>query len=191
MKVNKGEAGYISARKKSLGLQAVIGFGIAAAFLLAGYLKTYSRSNLFTIIAVLICLPSAKALTEWIAIFPYGTIDRRLAEEIKKKSPLLTTAFDLVITSREKIMPVDAVVISNQTVFGYASNPKTDTEAAAEHIKRILAENHYTKASVKVFSEYVHFLSRAEGMNNMEKIEQSADRELEAAIRQIVLNISM
>ena len=84
MKVNKGEAGYISARKKSLGLQAVIGFGIVAAFLLTGYLKTHSRSNLFTIIAVLICLPSAKALTEWIAVFPYGTIDRKLAEEMEK-----------------------------------------------------------------------------------------------------------
>ncbi len=191
MKVHKGEAGYISARKRSLGLQTAAGFGIAAAFLLAGYFKTYSRSNLFTIIAVLICLPSAKALTEWIAIFPYGSIDRKTAEEIKEKSVLLTTAFDMVITSREKIMPVDAAVISGQTVFGYASNPKTDPQEAAKHIKDILAENHHTKATVKIFSKYVHFLSRAEGMNNMVKIDKPADQELEEAIRQVILNISM
>lgn len=191
MKVTKGEAGYIAARKRSLGFQTAAGFGIAAAFLLAGYFKTHSRSNLFTVIAVLICLPSAKAFTEWIAIFPYGTIDRKIAEEIKDKSELLTTAFDMVITSREKIMPVDAVVISGQTVFGYTSNPKTDPETGAKHIKDILAENHYTKVTVKIFSTYVHFLSRAEGMNNMVKIDKPADQELEKAIRQIILNISM
>lgn len=191
MKVNKGEAGYIDARKKSLGLQTVLGFGIVGILLLAGYLKTYSRSNLFTIVAVLACLPSAKALTEWIAIFPYKTIDRKTAEEIREKSSLLTTAFDLVVTSRDKIMPIDAVVISNQTVFGYTDNPKTDTEMAAKHIKSILAENHYSKMTVKVFSEYVPFLSRAEGLNNMIEVNQSADRELEEAVRQIILNISM
>ena len=191
MKIHKGEAGYIAARKRSLGLQTAAGFGIVAVFLLAGYFRTHSRSNLFTIIAVLLCLPSAKAFTEWIAIFPYGSIDRKTAEEIKEKSMLLTAAFDMVITSREKIMPVDAVVISGQTVFGYASNPKTDPETAAKHIKDILGENHYTKATVKIFSKYVHFLSRAEGMNKMVKIDKSADRELEEAIRQIILNISM
>lgn len=191
MKIGKGEAGYITARKKSLGLQTATGFGIVAAFLLAGYLKTYSRSNLFTIIAVLGCLPSAKALTEWIAIFPYKTIDRKIAEEIKEKGSLLTAVFDLVITSKDQIMPVDAIVISNRTIFGYAGNPKTDTEAAAKHIKNILEENHYRKLTVKVFPEYVHFLSRVEGLNNMAEVDRTADKEQEEAIRQIVLNISM
>lgn len=191
MRIKKGEAGYITARKKNLGLQTILGFGIVGAFLLAGYLKTYSRSNLFTIIAVLGCLPSAKALTEWIAIFPYQTVDRRIVEEVKEKSSLLTTAYDLVITSRDRIMPVDAVVISNRTVFGYAGNPKTDTEKAAKHIRDILAENQYSKVTVKIFTEYVHFLSRAEGLNNIIEVDHSADRELEEAIRQIILNISM
>lgn len=191
MRIKKGEAGYITARKKNLGLQTILGFGIVGAFLLAGYLKTYSRSNLFTIIAVLGCLPSAKALTEWIAIFPYQTVDRRIVEEVKAKSSLLTTAYDLVITSRDRIMPVDAVVISNRTVFGYAGNPKTNTEKAAKHIRDILAENQYSKVTVKIFTEYVHFLSRAEGLNNIIEVDHSADRELEEAIRQIILNISM
>lgn len=191
MRIKKGEAGYITARKKNLGLQTILGFGIVGAFLLAGYLKTYSRSNLFTIIAVLGCLPSAKALTEWIAIFPYQTVDKRIVEEVKAKSSLLTTAYDLVITSRDRIMPVDAVVISNRTVFGYAGNPKTNTEKAAKHIRDILAENQYSKVTVKIFTEYVHFLSRAEGLNNIIEVDHSADRELEEAIRQIILNISM
>ena len=116
---------------------------------------------------------------------------KQIAEEILEKSSLLTTAFDMVITSRDKIMPVDAVVISNHTVFGYAHDPKTDTEMAAKHISDILAENHYTKVTVKIFSEYVPFLSRVEGLNNMIEVNHSADKELEEAIRQIILNISM
>ena len=57
--------------------------------------------------------------------------------------------------------------------------------------KNILAENHYTKVTVKIFSEYVPFLSRVEGLNNMIEVDHSADKELEEAIRQIILNISM
>ncbi len=191
MKIKKGQAGYLSARKKSLQVQVLLGFGIVGALLLMGYLKTHSRTSLFTVLAVLGCLPSAKALTEWIAVLPYPTVDVKLMEEIREKSSLFTTAYDLVITSREKIMPVDAIVISNHTVFGYAHNPKTDTETAAKHIKNILAENHYTKVTVKIFSEYVPFLSRVEGLNNMIEVDHSADKELEEAIRQIILNISM
>lgn len=88
-------------------------------------------------------------------------------------------------------MPVDAIVISNHTVFGYARNPKTDTEAAAKHIKNILAENQYSKMTVKVFSEYVPFLSRVEGLNNIIQVNHAADKKLERTIRRIILNISM
>lgn len=191
MRIKKGQAGYLSVRKKSLGLQALFGFILVAGLLITGYMRTQSRMNLFTVLAVLGCLPSAKALTEWIAVLPYNTIEKQIAEEILEKSSLLTTAFDMVITSRDKIMPVDAVVISNHTVFGYAGNPKTQPEETAKHIKNILAENRHVGVTVKVFADYVPFLSRAEGLNSIIEVNHSADRKLEEEIRRILLNISM
>ena len=63
MKIKKGQAGYLSARKKSLQVQVLLGFGIVGALLLMGYLKTHSRTSLFTVLAVLGCLPRSEEHT--------------------------------------------------------------------------------------------------------------------------------
>ena len=102
-----------------------------------------------------------------------------------------TTEDDMIITSSQKVMPLDAVVVSGHIVCGYASNPKTDEAALARHIKDILKDNHYDKMTVKIFHDYTAFLSRAEGMNNMAAVEQKESLRREKKIRKIILNISM
>ena len=191
MKIEKGQAGYIKAQKNKLLAQSFISFGIVIAIFLLGYLQTGTRLNWLTFIAVLGCLPAAKVLVGLIAIAPYKTIDSGKAAEISSKAPLLTIACDMVITSRDKIMPVDAVVISGNTVCGYASNSKTNPEEAARHIKDILNENRIFKVTVKIFSDYASFLARAEGMNSIAEIERTDTKSKEKKIKGIILNISM
>lgn len=191
MKIQKGQPGYLKTQTKKLLIQSLIGFGIVIALLVTGYVQTGTKLNWLTFIAVLGCLPAAKVLVGLITILPYRSIDPAKANEIREKAPLLTTAFDMVITSREKIMPVDAIVISNNTICGYAGNKKTDPEDLAKHIKNILSENQFSKITVKIFPEYKAFLSRAEGMNNIAQIEKEDSRKREKMMRQIILNISM
>ena len=45
--------------------------------------------------------------------------------------------------------------------------------------------------TIKIFPDYVPFLSRVEGMQNIMEIEQSDTKKKEEAIRRILLNISM
>lgn len=191
MKIEKGQAGYIKAQKNKLMAQSFISFGIVIAIFLLGYFQTGTRLNWLTFIAVLGCLPAAKILVGLIAIMPYKTIDPAKASEIAGKAPLLTIACDMVITSRDKIMPVDAVVISGNTVCGYASNSRTNPEEAAGHIKDILNENRISKVTVKIFSDYTSFLARAEGMNSIAEIERADTKRKEKKIKGIILNISM
>ena len=133
MKIEKGQAGYIKAQKNKLMAQSFISFGIVIAIFLLGYFQTGTRLNWLTFIAVLGCLPAAKMLVGLIAIMPYKTIEPAKAAEIAGKAPLLTMACDMVITSRDKIMPVDAVVISGNTVCGYASSSKNNRYAHLPH----------------------------------------------------------
>lgn len=72
------------------------------------------------------CLPASKMLVEFITIAPHQSIEKDIYQEIEAKASLLKRVYDLVITSPEKVMPVDAIVISGHTVIGYASNTKTD-----------------------------------------------------------------
>jgi len=191
MKSIKGTPGYIKKRKRTVILKTVLQFGIVIALLLLGLMETKSRMNLLTLVAVLGCLPASKSLVEVIMILPHHTIAADIAEEIQNKTLHLTTVFDLVFTSEKSIMPVDCVVISDNTICGYTSNEKTDTAFASKHIKQILYANQFTNVSVKIFDNYTSFITRVEGMNNIAAVEKHDTKKKEESIRQIILNISL
>ena len=191
MKIEKGQPGYLKAQRNKLLIQTLVEFGLVLLILVIGILHYHTRLNVFTVVAVVGCLPASKALVELIAILPYKSVEPQKANEIEEKSSLLTTAYDMVMTSREKIMPVDAVVISGHTVFGYAPNKKTNPEDAAAYIRKTLSKNHFDKMTIKIFPDYVAFLSRVEGMQSIMEIEQSDTKKKEQAIRRILLSISM
>lgn len=191
MKVEKGYSGYLKSKRNRLLIQTVVSFGLVAAVFILGWVQTGTRLNLLTLVAVLGCLPACKVLVGLITISPYKGIEEKKAYETDRKAPLLTNIYDLVITSREHIMPVDAIAISGHTVCGYAPNKKTNTDEVAKHIRNILEENRISKVTVKIFPDYVSFLSRAEGMNSIAQIEGNGQKRVEQKIRQIILNISM
>ena len=167
MKATKGEAGYIQARKKQLILKAVLEFGIVIALLILGIWQTHTRLNLLTVVAVLGCLPAAKALVEVITISPYHSIAEERAKEIQKHAEDLTAAFDLVFTSKDKFMPVDSIIILDNTICGYSSGKKIDPVYTGKHLRQMLEQNQYTKVSVKIFTDYTAFLARTESMQHM------------------------
>ena len=191
MKVTKGNPGYIKKRKQNRILKTLLQFGIVIALLILGIVQTDTRLNLLTLVAVLGCLPASKSLVEVIMLFPHRSLEEIKADEIKEKTANLTVAYDLVFTSEKHIMPVDCVVISDNTICGFSSSKKIDTAFAAKHIKQILYANHFTNVSVKIFDNYTAFVTRAEGMNNIAAVEKKDTKNKENKIRQVVLNISL
>lgn len=191
MKTPKGEAGYISGRKTQLLLKTLLEFGIVASLLILGYMQTGTRKNLLTIVAIVGCLPASKSAVGWISLMPYKTIATEKAREIREKAALLTAVYDLVLTSREKIMPVDCFVISGRTVCGYTRSQKVDTAYAADYLKEMFAQNGYEKITVKIFAEYKPFLARAEGMNKIASIDRSDESEYEQRLKALLLSLSM
>ncbi len=191
MSVEKGQAGYLKVRKIKYLIYAVIEFGIVIALVILGYVQTGSKVNLFTVIAVVGCLPAAKMLVEYIAMAPYKSIFPEVYQEIEEKAPLLTKAYDMVITSTEKVMPVKVFVISDHVVCGYTDSEKTDEVKCARYIKEMLKNNGYDKMTVKVFHDYTAFLARAEGMNNIAAVEQPESRRRERSIKKLILTLSM
>ena len=191
MKIEKGQPGYIRARKQKLLLMTVLEFAVVIALLVLGIMQTGTRLNLLTVVAIVGCLPACKMLVGLITILPYRTIDPEIVDEIEDKASLLTTAYDMVLTSREKIMPVDCIVISGNTVFGYTHYEKVDLDTASRYIKSILVENRFSGATVKILNQYKAFLARAEGLDNIAAVEKEDTKETEEKILHTILNISM
>lgn len=190
-KIEKGQPGYIQSMKRKYLIGTVAEFGVVIALLVLGYIQTGTKLNWLTLFAILGCLPASKMLVELITVMPHKGIAPELHTEIEEKAELLTKAYDMIITSKEKIMPVDVVVISGNTVCGYTSSPKTDDVKCARHLKEMLHTEHYEKVTVKIFHDYKAFLTRAEGMNSIVQIEQYENRKREEGIRKLILSTSI
>ena len=125
MKIQKGDAGYLRRRKRLLILEAVVSFGLVAALIIAGYVTTKTKLNLLTVVAVLGCLPASRILVNLIMVMPHDSIDEATELEISAVTEELTVAYDLVITSEKKAMPVAAVAIYSNTICGYVPVKKS------------------------------------------------------------------
>ena len=64
MKIEKGQPGYIKARKFRYLVYAIAEFAIVIAVFVLGYMQTGTKLNLMTVLAVVGCLPAAKMLVE-------------------------------------------------------------------------------------------------------------------------------
>lgn len=191
MSIQKGHPGYIKAQKTKYLMWTIAEFAIVIALVILGYIKTGSRLNLFTVIAIVGCLPASKMLVEFIAMAPHKSIEPEKFQEVSEKAPLLTKVYDTVITGNDKVMPVDVFVISGHTVCGYTSSQKTDEVIVARYVKEMLHNNHFEKVTVKVFHDYTAFITRAEGMNSIATVEQPETKKKEKRIRQLILATSM
>ena len=131
-------------------IELILEASLIGGLLIAGYLLNHTRLNIFTLVAILACLPACRALVNLIMLLPHHSMDEATELEISGVTEYLTMLYDLVITSERKAMPVDAIAISGKTICGYARNKKVDTNYCARHIKSILAQNKIEKVTVKI-----------------------------------------
>ena len=190
-KTEKGTPGYLSHKKRMEIIPTIIYFGIVPAIFFLPYFQTKTRLNLLTVVAVLGCLPAAKALVGVIVRLPYRSADRKIVADLSEKAGHLTTCYDLVLTSTEKIMAVDCIVVSGSTIFGYTHYEKTDPEETQKHIKNILSENGFTGFTVRILREYKAFLARAEGLDHIAAVEKADTSAQDRKICSLLLNVSL
>ena len=190
-KTEKGTPGYLSHKKHMEIIRTIIYFGIVAAIFFLGYFQTKTRLNLLTVVAVLGCLPAAKALVGVIVRLPYRSADRKIVADLSEKAGHLTTCYDLVLTSTEKIMAVDCIVVSGSTIFGYTHYEKTDPEETQKHIKNILSEHGFTGFTVRILREYKGFLGRAEGLDHIAAVGKADTSGQDRKICSLLLNVSL
>ena len=85
-RISKGEHGYIKSKKQSKLRQTILMFSIAASIYVIGLaLNKWENTNIFTIIAALWVLPSAKFLVNFIVLAPYHTVPDKQYEKVSSR----------------------------------------------------------------------------------------------------------
>lgn len=176
MKIQRGEFGYIKARKRKalLGTLLMALFGIAV-FLTGLFLNKMSNQNIFTVIAVLFVLPGAKYLVAYIVTFPYRSVERARYEKAEKVLPEGMKLYtDLVITSPEKVMHLDFAAVGNGYVICLLGQRKQDIS----YVRKYLTEGVHNWGSdykVKIIESEKTFLGELAGVKPCEMDEEEEE----------------
>ena len=126
-----------------------------------------------------------------IMLLPYRSLEAEKVTEVEQAAAGTLSAYDMVLTSSEKVMPVEALLISRNLICGYASRTKVPLKETEQYIVRILKENHYDKVTVKIFPR-LFFLSETgrEYGGEETKSETQPDRAAEE-MRRLILTAAV
>lgn len=183
MGAKRGEFGYIRAKKKKTVLLTVIYAAIAVGvFVLGLVLNHMSRQNIFTVIAVLGVLPTVKQIVGFIVVFPYTSVSKEQYDTVCKAAPegMLVMA-DLVITSSEKIMHLDYLVVGNKQVIALLGNGRQEIAYVRDYLTKGVA-NWGTDYKVKIMEQEKKFLKELSLVSSGSTMSESDKEEQERVI---------
>ncbi|MGF7001704.1 hypothetical protein M2149_000074 [Lachnospiraceae bacterium PFB1-21] len=191
MKLNKGTHEYLKRRKRLYLLLTILEFGVVIGLVVTGIVATGNRLNVLTVVAAVGCLPAAKMLVQFIVMIPHRSLETEKVAELESEANYITKVYDLVITSKDRTMPIQALCLYNNTICGYTESEKLDPDKTAQYLKGFLEKNGYPKMTVKIFKDFKAFLMRAEGMNNIATVEKKDSSRYENKLKALLLSQSL
>ncbi len=165
----RGEQGYINEQKRKRLMRTLLYFGIAAVIFILGLcLNKFEKSNIFTIIAVLMVLPAVRALVSFIALAPFASVAKEASQKVHGLVKGGTVIFeDMVFSSPEKIMFCAFLVVAEDEILCLAGREKEDTAYIEKYLKESLKKRQfsyrfYITKDEKQFFEKVSKANQAE-----------------------------
>lgn len=160
----KGEFGYIAAEKKRKFLITAILFAVPLLIFFTAWIYFKTRLTVWTVVAVVGCLPACKVLVNLIMLFRSPSMNREIYSQISEHSGELLMSYEMYMTFYEKSAFIDAFAICGNLVVGYSSDPKIDTAFMEKEAQKILKGNGY-RTTVKIFKDLKPYLDRLDSMN--------------------------
>lgn len=163
-RIRKGDFGYFSKEKKKRFLITLLMFAVPLFIFFSSWVYFDTRNTIWTVIAVVGCLPACKSMVSLIMILMRHSMDEKLYEKIRQHQGALTMSYEMYMTFYEKSAYIDAFAICGNTVVGYSSDAKIDSEFMAQQAQKIIRKNGY-KVDVKILKELKPYLERLDTMN--------------------------
>lgn len=156
----KGSFEYIKNRKKRQLLLTILMFGIAfGIFALGLVLNKFSKANLFTVLAVLLVLPSSKMLISFIILIPFHSVSKeRYDAVVQAVSEGVNVWTDVVFSSTEKVMMLDFMVVDHHYLICYTSQ-KEKLKMMEDYLRTSITKRDY-KYQVEIYDDFERFTKR-------------------------------
>lgn len=170
MTKKKGEYGYRKYFKiKNVIIIGFFVFIILLLFISSKLTKNADISRILLVSSILTVLPMANLLSPFLVVFKYKSFEYEKIKEYLDDKHFL---FDIILTMKEQVMPLDIIYINEERIFGILSN-KADKSKTEEFIKERMKIGGI-KVSVKIcdsFSEMKKFVqSKDANDKNLDEI---------------------
>ncbi len=157
--IERGSFGYIKRKKTRLIVTMLLLILAAVVIFVTGLLlNKYDKANICTVLSVLFVLPLAKTLVIYIVMFPYKGVSEELYKKtlsIVNDNAILMT--DMVITSPDKAMHLDFIVITDNQVIGITGKKKQDLRYITGYLQSSFRKNKIEGFTVKITDDYKQF----------------------------------
>lgn len=165
MKAVKGNFGYLKKKRVQVIIRTVIYFAVSLALFAAGYLTTHTKRNLFTVIAILGCLPACKSLVNMIMFLRATGCSPQAMEKIRNAEGHLIGMYDMYFTSYQKNFALSHMVLEDKIILGYTEDLKCDIPACREHLETMLKQTGYKDLTITVTNDLAKYCEQLKGLN--------------------------
>ncbi len=139
-RIQKGDYGYRRQFRRDRILIIIL---LLVSILVQVAIRNLTSMNsfrlLFTVTAILTVLPMGIMASPLIASWRYRTPDRSFYDDIHPYEEKFTILYDLILTTKEQVIPLDAVVVHPIGVIGYCPDAKLDEKKAEAGLNELFA----------------------------------------------------
>ena len=135
-----------------------------------------NKSNIFTVVAVVGCLPGCRAAVGFIMMVMQKPVDKAVYDAIEAKKGKLLMGYEMYITQEKSSLMIEAAAFCGEEIACYTTRAKDQKqiEDCTTYLNKIIRANGY-KCHVKIFYREKAFLERLDSLNrNYDELEKSA-----------------
>lgn len=170
-KPKKGQYGYRNYQKKIQLIEIVL--GITAILLQLGartLTEQESIKNILTVMAIVSAIPTANIAAPFFAAIKYKTPEYEFYQNLSAFEDRISILYDLILTSKELIMPMDGIIVHPAGVYCYCSNPKISVSQAEKWLNELF-RTHRLDPHVKILTDKKVFFKRAASLKPEQEYE--------------------
>ena len=146
-----------------------------------------AAKNILTVMAILSVLPTANLAAPLLASWKYRTPPQAFYDRCRPLEQKGTVLYDLILTSKEQVMPMDAVLVHPQGVIALCSRSGLDTKKAEQFLNGMFSA-HKLDPHVRVFTDEKTFRRRADALQPADQYEDDGSTAYAAGL---LKNLSM
>ncbi|MEG0565151.1 MAG: O-linked GlcNAc transferase-like protein [Hungatella sp.] len=160
----KGQFGYRDAHRKAQLGKILLGACLILLQLAArGFTDNPSTKNILTVMAVLSVLPTANVASPLLASWRYRTPSMDFYQNVRVHDSDYPILYDLILTTKEQIMPMDAIAVHPLGTYAYCTAAKLDTKKAEKSLNELLRLQKLNPTA-KIISDEKAFLNRLDSL---------------------------